>query len=114
MNEMVTIPREVFDRLRVAAEDLADLQTYDRSRAALAAGEEELIPADHANRFLNGENALRVQRDLRGLTQPALAETAGVNRVTVAEIATGRKQRSVATLPALGDAIKVSLNDLAV
>lgn len=36
-----------------------------------------------------------------------------MNRVTVADIATGRKQGSVATLPALGDAIKVSLEDLA-
>lgn len=71
MNEMVTIPREVFDRLRVAAEDLADLQSYGVSEAALTAGEKESISADHANRFLNGENALRVHRDLRGLTQPA-------------------------------------------
>lgn len=43
MNEMAAIPREANDRLRVAAEDLADLQTYDRSKAALAAGEKELI-----------------------------------------------------------------------
>ena len=40
MNEMVTIPREEYDRLRAAAEDLTDLQTYDRAKAALAEGEE--------------------------------------------------------------------------
>ncbi len=38
---------------------LANLQTYDRANAALAAGAEALIPADHANRLQNGENALR-------------------------------------------------------
>jgi hypothetical protein len=38
MNEMVTIPREEYDRLRAAAEDLADLQTYDRAKAALGSG----------------------------------------------------------------------------
>ncbi|WP_338390850.1 helix-turn-helix transcriptional regulator [Rhodobacter capsulatus] len=37
---------------------------------------------------------------------------AGVKRVTVAEIETGRKQGSVATLRALADALGVSLDDL--
>ena len=77
MNEMVTIPREEYERLRAAADDLADLQTYDRAKAALAAGEDELIPADYVNRLLNGENALRVYRDLRAMTQAALAEKSG-------------------------------------
>jgi mRNA interferase RelE/StbE len=92
MNEMVTIPREEYDRLRAAAEDLADLQSYDRVKAALAVGADELIPSDYANRLLDGENPLRVYRDLRSLTRANLAEKAGVNRVTVAEIETGRKK----------------------
>ncbi len=41
---MVTIPREEYDRLREAADDLADLSAYDSAKAALAAGEEELCP----------------------------------------------------------------------
>ena len=90
-----------------------DLQTYDRTRAALAAGQEELIPAPFANRLLDGENPLRVWRDLRGLTQAALAEKAGVHRVTVAEIETGRKKGSIATLRALAVALDVSEDDLA-
>lgn len=113
MTEMVTIPRAEYDHLRAAAADLADLQSFDRSKAVLAAGEDELIPAGHANRLLNGESALRVYRDLRGLTQTALAEKAGVNRVTVAEIETGRKHGSVSTLRALADALGVTLDDLA-
>ncbi|MCC5964365.1 MAG: helix-turn-helix transcriptional regulator [Rhodobacteraceae bacterium] len=112
MNEMVTIPREEYDRLRAAAEDLADLQTYDRAKAAVAAGEDELIPAEYVNRLLNGESALRVYRNLRGMTQVALAEKAGVNRVMVAEIETGRKQGSIATLRALAGALSVGLDDL--
>ena len=113
MNEMVTIPREEYDRLQAAAEDLADLQSYDRAKAALAAGEEELVPAEYVNRLLNGENALRVYRYLRVLTQAALAAKAGVNRVTVTEIETGRKQGSVTTLRALATALDVTLDDLA-
>ncbi|MBB98719.1 MAG: transcriptional regulator [Rhodobacteraceae bacterium] len=113
MSEMVTIPREEYDRLRAIAEDLADLKAYDRAKADLAAGEDELIPAEYVNRLLNGESALRVYRDLRGLTQAALAKEAGVSRVTIAEIETGRKQGSVTTLRALAHALGVMLDDLA-
>ena len=58
-----------------------DLRAYDRSKAALAAGEDELIPAEYVKRMLAGERPLRVWRDYRGLTQAALADSSGVNRV---------------------------------
>jgi DNA-binding XRE family transcriptional regulator len=112
MNEMVTIPRAEYDCLRAAAEDLADLQAYDHAKAALEAGNDELIPAEYVNRLLNGDSPLRIYRALRGLTQNALAESAGVNRVTVAEIETGRKRGSVATLRKLAGALGVSVDDL--
>lgn len=112
MNEMITIPRDEYNRLRAAAEDLADMQAFAAAQDALAAGVEELIPAAFANRLLDGENPVRVYRDLRGLTQAALAEKAGLGRVTVAEIETGRKQGSVATLRALGRALGVQMDDL--
>lgn len=112
MNEMVTIPRAEYDLLRAAAEDLADLQAYDRAKASLEAGDDELIPAEYVNRLLNGDSPLRVYRDLRGMTQSALAGRSGVNRVTVAEIEIGRKQGSVATLRKLASALEVTVDDL--
>lgn len=110
--EMVTIPRAEYDRLHAAAEGLADLQAHDRAKATLASGEEERIPADYANRLLNGDNDLRVYRDLCGLTQAELALRTGVNRVMVAEIETGRKQGSIATLRKLAEALGVTLDHL--
>lgn len=112
MNEMVTITREEYLRLREAAQDLADLQVYDRAKAALAAGEEELIPAEYLERILGGESPLRVFRDWRGLTQAALAEASGVNRVYIAEIERQKKPGSVATLKKLAEALRVDLDDL--
>jgi mRNA interferase RelE/StbE len=47
------------------------------------------------------------------LTQAALAAKAGVNRVMVTEIETGRKQGSVTTLRSLANALNVALDDLA-
>lgn len=112
MNEMVTIPRAEYDRLIADAADLADLRAYDGAKAALARGDEELLPAALVARLVAGENPLRVWRAHRGLTQSALAAEAGVNRVTVAEIETGRKRGSVASLRKLAQALGIGVDDL--
>lgn len=108
MNEMITIPREEYERLREAAEDLADLQAYDR---AIAAGGES-IPADAVRRMIDGESPLRVYRELRDLTQSALAAEAGVNRVQIADIEARRSKGSIDTIRKLAEALKVTIDDL--
>lgn len=112
MNDMVTITKQEYDRLCAAAEDLADLKAYDSAIAALNRGEDELVPAEFFNRLLNGENALRVYRELRGYTQAALAERADVSRATVGEIEISRKTGSIKTLRRLADALGVTVDDL--
>src|SRR5687767_14121709 len=112
MNEMVTITREEYQRLLEAAEDLADIAAYDRVKAALAAGEEELIPAEYVNRMIDGESPVRVYRDLRQMTQTALAAASGVNRVQIADIEAGRKTGSVETIRKLAAALRVTIDDL--
>jgi mRNA interferase RelE/StbE len=112
MNEMITISKAEYNRLCEAAEDLADLQSYDRVMAAIESGEEELIPGEYVKRLLSGESALKVYREFRGLTQADLAEKAGINRVTVSEIEIGRKQGSVGTLNKLAIALNVAVDDL--
>lgn len=112
MNEMITISREEYDRLREAAEDLADIATYNRIKADIAAGREELIPSEFADRIIDGESPLRVYREFRGMTQSALAESANVNRVQIADIEAGRKTGSVETVRKLASALKVTIDDL--
>ena len=70
------------------------------------------VPSAFANRLLNGEHPLRVSRDLRGLTQTALTDLSGVNRIQIAEIEAGRKSGSVATLHKLAEALAVTVDDL--
>ena len=112
MNEMITITRAEYDRLREAAEDLADLETYSRIKADIAAGREELIPSEFVDRMINGESPVRVFRDLRGMTQTALAAASGVNRVQIADIEARRKTGSVETLRKLAEALRVMIDDL--
>lgn len=111
--ETVTIPREEYRHLVALAENAGDLDAIARFDAAMARGEEELIPAAFADRLLDGEAPLRVFRDLRSLTQSALAARSGVNRVQIADIEAGRKTGSVATLRKLADALGVTIDDIA-
>ena len=108
MNDMITIPRAEYDRLREAAEDLADLQAYERARAAGG----QSIPADAVQRMIEGESPLKVFRELRDLSQVGLARNSGVNRVQIADIEAGRGKGSVDTLKKLADALSVTIDDL--
>lgn len=112
MNQMVTIPRAEYRALLAAAEELSDIVAYDRAVSDLAAGVDELVPAAFAERLIAGDSPVLVFRELRGLTQAALAVRAGVGRVSVAEIETGRKQGSIGTVKKLADALGVTVDDL--
>lgn len=108
MNDMVTITRQEYVRLCEAAEDLADLQAYDR---AMANGGESM-PAEFVRRMIRGENPVTVWREYRNLTQAELARRADVNRVQLHDIENGKKQGSVATIKKLADALGADLDDL--
>ncbi|MEO5807606.1 helix-turn-helix transcriptional regulator [Devosia sp.] len=112
MNEMVTIPKAEYDRLRAAADDLADIALYEAAKADIAAGRDELIPAAFADRLIDGESPVRVFRELRGLTQSALSRSSGVNRVQIADIEAGRSAGSVETMRKLAIALNVTIDDL--
>ena len=108
MNEMVTIPKDEYDRLLQAAEDLADLEAI---RDHLE-NPEEGVPVEFVKRLIEGERPLAVFRAWRGLTQSALSAKSGVNRVQIVDIEAGRKTGSVATLKKLADALEVTVDDL--
>lgn len=112
MGEMITIPLDEYKALRNAAEELDDLRAFDRAKAALDAGEDELVPAETLKRLLAGENPLRVWRELRGLTQSSLATASGVNRVQIADIEAGRRNGSLETARKLANALGIAIDDL--
>jgi DNA-binding Xre family transcriptional regulator len=101
-----------FKALTQAEEELADIGTYDAAKAALASGEEFMIPAEYVNRILDGENSIRVFRQFCGLTAKALADGAGISAAYLSEIETGKKEGRVSTLKAIADQLNVGLDDL--
>jgi hypothetical protein len=63
MAEMVIITAAEYQALLGAATNLADLREHDRAMAAIARGDQELIPEAFAKRPIAGESAVRVWRE---------------------------------------------------
>ncbi len=112
MSETVTIPKVEYERLRALDEEFADIEAALVIEAKIASGGEELIPSVVVDRLLADEAPLRVWREYRQLTQVALAQTSGVNRVQIVEIEAGRRTGSVHTLYKLATALEVDVDDL--
>lgn len=112
MNEMVTIPKHEYLRLKAIEEDMADLHSAAEILERIKAGTEELIPSSVVDRLLEGEAPLAVWREHRGLSQAELARRSGVNRVQIIDIESGRKTGSVNTLKKLAVVLAVDLDDL--
>lgn len=109
---LAVLPLAEYERLQEAAEMLEDVSTYDEAKRRLAAGTEELVPQEIANRLLDGESPIRVWREYRGLSGRALAEAAGVSAPYLSQIEGGRREGSFDTMRRIAETLKISLDDL--
>lgn len=112
MSETVTIPKAEYERLLDVASDLDDIAIFDRVRADLVSGKEEALPEEFALRLIEGESPLKVYRNLGGMTQAALSNATGVNRVQITDIEAGRSQGSIGTVRKLAETLSVTIDDL--
>jgi DNA-binding XRE family transcriptional regulator len=110
--EMIVLSRHDYDALLEKAELAEDLAAVAGYRRKLAAGEEEVIPEEFADRLIDGESRIRVYRELRGLTARELAERTGISSAFLSEIENGKKDGGIATLKRIAQELKVTLDDL--
>jgi DNA-binding XRE family transcriptional regulator len=109
---MIVLSEAEYERLVDRLEDAEDIATIRRFEQKLAAGEEEMIPAEYVYRMLEGENPVAVWREYRGLTAKALAETAGITQAYLSQIETGKRDGTVGTMKKIAEALKVTIDDL--
>ena len=104
------IPWREYERLAAAGAELrlSDEELYDRTRVE----DEESFPIEVADRLLAGENAIRVYRNHRGMTQKQLAEDAGINAVYLSQIERGTRTGSARTLAAIAEALSIDVDAL--
>lgn len=109
---MVVLPLDEYEQLCEAAGDMADVQAYDEAKRRLAAGEDEMIPAEFADRILDGENRVRVWREYRRISVKELAGMAKISAAYLSQIESNHRQGSISTMKALAAALSLDLNDL--
>jgi len=110
--EWAILPYEEYLQLVEQAETLQDIQDYDRIKAAVESGEEEVIPAGVAYALAEGESPIKVWREFRQLTQQQLAELVGMSVPFLSQIETAKRKASMKIMVALAKALRVTVDDL--
>jgi DNA-binding XRE family transcriptional regulator len=94
--DLAVLPRVEYDRLVALAaeaqEDVAASRIVRNSMRALKEGREVVLPRGVADRLANGENAVRVIREWRGMIQGELAVAVGISQNYLSEIETGKRR----------------------
>ena len=107
--EYAVVPMPMFTRMAALMEDLDDEALYDKARTA---DDGLRVPGEVVNAILSGMHPVKAWREHGGLTQDALANTAGISTAYLCQIETGKRQGAVKTLKALAQALGVTLDDL--
>jgi DNA-binding XRE family transcriptional regulator len=113
--ELVVLSRNDYELLLKQSElvdDLEDLLAVKAYEARVAAGEGDRVPAEFVDRLIDGENPVRVWREVRGLSAKELAAAAGISAAYISEIETGKKEGSISVLKAISRVLRIDLDDL--
>jgi len=103
--EFAVLPFEEYETLLQRLEDLEDACDLREYRANPG----ESFPAALVDRFLEGENPIRLWREYRGMTQGGLAERVKVTVPHISQIESGKRDCSVKLLRALAKALNVDI-----
>ncbi|MDF1614838.1 helix-turn-helix domain-containing protein [Desulfurivibrio dismutans] len=109
---LVVIPEADYLAMLDTIEDREDIAAIEKFHRRLAAGEEELLPAEMADRILDGENKIRVWREYRGMSARELASTAQISTSYLSQVETGSREGGIDTLKRIAAALHVSIDDL--
>ena len=88
---------------------LSDEELFDLAKAA---PREPAVPQMVMRRLIDGENALKVYREWRGLTQQALATEAGVTPGYISQIERGTRTLSAKARAQFADLLGILPDDL--
>ena len=110
--EYAVVPIADYRVLIEKAEMLDDVTAFDKAEAALAAGDDELVPSAVVNLLLANVNAVKVWREYRGMSQATLADAAGLSQAYIAQIETGKREGRIDAYRAIASALEITIDDL--
>ena len=106
--DLVVVPRDVFERLQ----DAYDAQQHTRSIARVKRKAVTLLTPAEARALLNATTPLAFWRHKRALTQVELAEKAGISQSYLASLESGRRKGDPALFKRLATALSVAMEDI--
>ena len=111
--EVAILPRKEYEALAAKAaeadEDIGTARLVARARKDIAAGA-PLIPKAVADRLTKGENALRVFREWRDVTQLHLSFKTGIGQGYLSDLENGRRKGTTAALKKIAAVLDVPLD----
>jgi len=110
--EWAVVPYETYLELVEKAEMLLDVQDYDSAKASLQRRDDELIPSEIVYAILDGENAIKVWREFREMSQQELAEKAGISIPYLSQLETNKRTGSIEVLSAIAKTLNVFLENI--
>jgi ribosome-binding protein aMBF1 (putative translation factor) len=108
---IAVLPAEDYELLVQLAEERDDIAAAVDAERRREEGA-EYLPASMVDRILDGENALRVWREFRGMSMSDLAEASGYGHSMISKTEAGARQGTMAFWKAVAKALKVSPEDI--
>jgi len=99
-------------RLKALAmsEDVGTARIVRKTKAAVAAAREILLPKKVVDRLAAGENPIRVLREWRDMTQTYISFRTDISQGHLSDIESGRRTGTPAALRKIADVLKVPLD----
>jgi hypothetical protein len=111
--EIAILPRKEYEALAAKAadadEDIGSARLVARARKEIAAGA-PVIPKKVADHIADGENALRVLREWRAMTQLDLSSLTDIGQGYISDLENGRRKGTTAALKKIAIAMNVPLD----
>jgi ribosome-binding protein aMBF1 (putative translation factor) len=111
--EVAVLPRREYEELAARAaeadEDIGTARLVARAKKNAAAGE-PLLPKEVVDRLAGGENAIRVVREWRDITQMDLSRKANISQGHISDIENGRRTGTPDALRRIADVLRVPLD----
>lgn len=111
--DTITLSRADYVRLVERLEDAEDARDARATLRGVETGDIEVFPAEIVRRLIDGESAIKVFRDHRGLSAAKLAQRVGIARPYLTQIENGTRQPMFGVMQRIAEALGVSLDHLA-
>ena len=110
--QMAVLPMADYQRLVEIAEDRADIAAAIVAEQRRSEGTVEYLPSAMVNRILDGESALMVWREHRGLSVTQLAAKSDFGPSMIRKVESGLRQGTFPFWKAMASALRVMPEDI--